>query len=59
MATYDPKYQDVYDARPLAPGDLAELNRLAREAPWDPDRIDRVYEKLYEGAGGKNATYQE
>lgn len=57
--TYDPKYQGIYDGRPVEPGSLAELNQLVRESPWNDDRIDKVYEKLYEGAGGKNEEYQE
>ncbi|MDB5305806.1 MAG: hypothetical protein JWO38_8 [Gemmataceae bacterium] len=57
--TYDPKYQGIYDGRPLAPGELAELNQLMRDSPWNDERIEKVFEKLYEGAGGKNEDYQE
>ncbi|MBA4063482.1 MAG: hypothetical protein C0501_07170 [Isosphaera sp.] len=47
--TYDPKYQGVYDDRPVEPGDLAELNALARESPWPEDRLEKVYDKLLDG----------
>jgi Zn-dependent protease with chaperone function len=57
--TYDPKYQGIYDGRPLSPGEISDLTQMVRESPWDEDRIDKVFAKLYEGAGGKNEEYQE
>jgi Zn-dependent protease with chaperone function len=47
--TYDPKYHGAYDDRPLEPGDLAELDALVRDAPWAEDRMQKVYDKLYDG----------
>lgn len=47
--TYDPKYHGAYDNRPLEPGDLEELNAAIRESPWPVDRMEKVYDKLYDG----------
>jgi Zn-dependent protease with chaperone function len=66
--TYDPKYNGIYDDRPLepvapnkdgTPGDLAELNRLVVEKPWTDDRIEKVLEKLYEGCRAKAEELDE
>ncbi len=57
--TYDPKYQGIYDDRPLEPGDLNELNQMIRESPWAPDRIDKVLDKLYEGVKGRAEEYDD
>src|SRR5262249_1970873 len=57
--TYDPKYHGLYDDRPLEPGDLGELNELIRTSPWNEDRINKVLEKLYDGAQGKAEEYEE
>jgi Zn-dependent protease with chaperone function len=47
--TYDPKYKGCYDDRPLEPGELAELNGIIRDKPWDDDRMEKVLAKLYDG----------
>jgi Zn-dependent protease with chaperone function len=47
--TYDPRYQGVYEDRPLEPGDLSELNDLISSSPWTDERIEKVYANLYEG----------
>lgn len=57
--TYDPRYKGIYDDRKLDPGDIAELNQVVRESPWAEDRINKVFEKLYEGAAGKHEEYEE
>jgi Zn-dependent protease with chaperone function len=57
--TYDPKYQGIYDDRKLDPGEISELNQIIRESPWDEGRINKVFEKLYEGAAGKHEEYDE
>src|SRR5262249_11705757 len=57
--TYDPKYQGVYDGRPLRPGEIAELNDLIRSSPWNDDRLAKVYEKLYDGVGRRVEDYQD
>lgn len=57
--TYDPRYQGVYDFRSLNPGDFGELNQVIREQPWDDDRLEKVYERLYEGAGEKAEDFEE
>ncbi|VTS01490.1 M48 family metallopeptidase [Tuwongella immobilis] len=45
--TYDPKYHGAYDGRPIRPGDLAGIVDQVGEEPWETDRLQRVYEKLY------------
>ena len=57
--TYHERYQGVYDIRPLEPGDFGELNQVIREQPWSDDRLEKVHEKLYEGAGKKAEEYEE
>jgi len=57
--TYDKKYQGVYDIRPLEPGDFGELNQVVRDSPWDDDRLLKVHERLYDGAGEKAEEYEE
>jgi Zn-dependent protease with chaperone function len=66
--TYDPKYNGIYDDRPLepvapkeggAPGDLNELNQLVVEKPWTDDRIEKVLEKLYDGCREKAEELDE
>ena len=47
--TYDAKYKGAYDDRPLEPGELSELNTIARDKPWDDDRMEKVLAKLYDG----------
>jgi Zn-dependent protease with chaperone function len=47
--TYDPKYQGAYDDRPLEPGDLSELNGIIADSPWTEERMEKVYEKLFDG----------
>jgi len=47
--TYDPKYHGAYDNRPLEPGDLQELNTIIKDSPWTEDRMEKVYEKLFDG----------
>src|SRR5262245_8393207 len=46
--TYDPKYHGAYDDRPLEPGDLDELDTTIRTSPWNEDRMEKVYEKLFD-----------
>jgi Zn-dependent protease with chaperone function len=66
--TYDPKYNGIYDDRPLepvapnkdgTPGDLGELNQLVVEKPWTDERIEKVLEKLYEGCRAKAEELDE
>jgi Zn-dependent protease with chaperone function len=57
--TYDPKYSGIYDGRPIEPGDIDELNQIIRESPWDEQRIDKVFDKLYDDAKGRNEDYQD
>ena len=47
--TYDAKYKGAYDERLLEPGELAELNAIARDKPWDDERMEKVFAKLYDG----------
>ena len=47
--TYDPKYHGAYDDRPLEPGELSELDSIIRDSPWTEDRMEKVYEKLFDG----------
>ena len=47
--TYDPKYHGAYDERILEPGDLQELNSIIFEKPWTEDRMEKVYEKIFDG----------
>ncbi len=47
--TYDPKYHGAYDDRPLEPGDLSELNTIIHDSPWTEERMQKVYDKLFEG----------
>lgn len=46
--TYDPKYQGVYDDRPLEPGDLGELEAAARDRPWPAEQIETTLRTLYD-----------
>ena len=57
--TYDPKYNGTYDDRPLEPGELAELNTLARDKPWDDDRMEKVLDKLYDGCEAHAEAHSE
>lgn len=57
--TYDPRYNGIYDGRPLEPGDIGELNQIMRDSPWDEERIDKVFAKLYDDAKGRNEDYQD
>lgn len=57
--TYDPKYHGVYDDRVIEPGDLDELDELAKTSPWDADRIDKVLDTLYAGAKGRAEEYAD
>jgi Zn-dependent protease with chaperone function len=57
--TYDEKYQGAYDGRPLEPGNFGELNELIRTQPWTEDRIEKVYERLYDDAGNKAEEFEE
>lgn len=57
--TYDPKYEGIYDDRPLEPGEIAELNQLVRESPWEVERVRKVFDKLYEGCRGKAEEYDD
>ncbi|MCI0705068.1 MAG: M48 family metallopeptidase, partial [Planctomycetia bacterium] len=66
--TYDPKYNGIYDDRPLEPvapdkdgnpGDLDELNVLVRDQPWTDDRIEKVLGKLYDGCRSKAEELDE
>ena len=47
--TYDPKYMGAYDDRPLEPGALNELNTLVHDSPWSDERMQKVYDKLFDG----------
>jgi Zn-dependent protease with chaperone function len=57
--TYDPKYKGAYDDRPLEPGELAELNGLVREKPWDDERMEKVLDKLYDGCEAHAEAHSE
>ncbi|MDY3551595.1 M48 family metallopeptidase [Gemmata sp. JC717] len=57
--TYDPKYKECYDDRPLEPGDLNELNGLVRDKPWAEERMEKVLEKLYDGCEQNVETRNE
>jgi hypothetical protein len=47
--TFDAKYKGCYDDRPLEPGELSELNGIVRDSPWADDRMEKVFDKLYDG----------
>jgi len=57
--TYHERYQGVYDIRPLEPGEVGDLNGVIRESPWDNDRLLKVHERMYDGAGVKAEEYEE
>jgi Zn-dependent protease with chaperone function len=57
--TYHERYQGVYDIRPLEPGDIGELNAIIRDTPWDNDRLLKVHERMYDGAGDKAEEFEE
>ncbi|HEV3437925.1 MAG TPA: M48 family metallopeptidase, partial [Gemmata sp.] len=47
--TYDSKYHGAYDNRLLEPGELSELNTIIYNTPWTEERMEKVFDKLYEG----------
>jgi Zn-dependent protease with chaperone function len=47
--TFDAKYKGCYDDRPIEPGELQELNGILRDSPWNDDRMEKVFDKLYDG----------
>ncbi len=57
--TYDPKYKGCYDDRPLEPGELSELNGIIRDKPWDEERLEKVYAKLYDGCEAHAEAHSE
>jgi len=57
--TYDAKYYDAYEDRPLEPGDLYELNAIVRNSPWTEERLLKVYDKLYDGCKEHAETYAD
>ncbi|HSQ57379.1 MAG TPA: hypothetical protein VLM40_16780, partial [Gemmata sp.] len=57
--TYDPKYKGAYDDRKLEPGDLSELNSLIQESPWTEERMEKVYDKLYDGCREHAEEYSD
>ena len=44
-----PEVHGAYDDRPLEPGDLTELDAIIHDSPWTEDRMEKVYDKLYDG----------
>jgi hypothetical protein len=56
---FHPRYCGIYDARPLEPGNVAELNQIIRETPWDDERIEKVFSKLYDDLEGRIDDYHE
>ncbi|VTR95653.1 Uncharacterized protein OS=Plasmodium yoelii 17X GN=YYC_00901 PE=4 SV=1 [Gemmata massiliana] len=53
------EYQGAYGSRALELGDLSELDRTARESPWADDRMEKVFEKLYDGCARRATEYDE
>ncbi|MBP3960509.1 hypothetical protein J8F10_35235 [Gemmata sp. G18] len=53
------EYQGAYGTRALELGDLAELNRTARESPWADERMEKVLDKLYDGCARRAVEHDE
>jgi Zn-dependent protease with chaperone function len=47
--TYDPRYYGLYNERFVLPGETAELLAVPAEAPWERERIEALFRRLYEG----------
>ena len=57
--TFDPKYHGAYDERWIAPGDIAELNTLIDNEPWEPGRVGRTHGRLYRELGRRADDWRE
>jgi hypothetical protein len=57
--TFDRKYHGAYDDRWIAPGEIAELNRLIENEPWEPGRVGRAHGRLYRELGRRADDWRE
>jgi Zn-dependent protease with chaperone function len=57
--TFDPKYFGAYDERFIAPGDIAELNKLIDNEPWDSGRLGRAHGRLYRELGRRADDWRD
>ena len=52
-ATYDDRYQGLYDARFLDPGDVGQLVQTVTSQPFAPQRLAQVCDRLYSAGFGE------
>ncbi len=48
-STFDVRYHDMYEGRPIEPGDVATAFRAARNGRYSRSELEGMYEELYEG----------